>query len=280
MNKPLVLVLGSTGLLGEAFRLVSKEYDTSFEFVFPVRKELDLTDLLAVRNYIKALKPNFVINCAGQNDVRGCVIDEVFLQAIKLNSLLPYELARLSASCNFSLITFSSDYVFDGAKDSYIETDLVNPLNRYGLTKVIGEQLVLGSDTKASIFRTAWLFGPGKENFVSKILNKARGGEDLKIVNDQFGSPTFTIDIANYVLENLLEIRIGLCHLVNSDFLSWYVLATKACEFTGLDIKIQSASTKDFSFDVNRPLNSRLNSYYISKLRSTDEALEDYIINY
>ena len=172
MNKSLVLVLGSTGLLGEAFRLVSKEYDTSFEFVFPVRKELDLTDLLAVRNYIKALKPNFVINCAGQNDVRGCEIDEeVFLQAIKLNSLLPYELARLSASCNFSLITFSSDYVFDGAKDSYIETDLVNPLNRYGLTKVIGEQLVLGLDTKASIFRTAWLFGPGKENFVSKILN-------------------------------------------------------------------------------------------------------------
>src|SRR6056300_1732505 len=167
-----VLVLGSTGLLGSAFKYLSRNY--KYDFLFPSRKELDLLNIDDLEKFILLHKPDFVINCAGHNDVKAIEVnDEEFDLALNLNAYLPFELSKLSKKYKFRLLTFSSDYVFDGQKKSYRESDTQNPINRYGLTKSIGEQLALSLDSKVSIFRTAWLFGPFKQNFVSFMVNRA-----------------------------------------------------------------------------------------------------------
>lgn len=274
-----VIILGSTGLLGTAFKHVSKSYN--FKFLLPLRDELDLLNPLELEKYIKSHKPDFVINCAGQNDVKAIESDlEIFELALKLNSYLPFELSKLSMKYKFRLLTFSSDYVFDGQKKSYRESDIRNPINRYGLTKSFGEQLALSLDSKVSIFRTAWLFGPFRQNFVSFMVSKAIENEEIKVVDDQYGSPTFTIDIAEYILANIESHQNGVFHLVNDSCVSWYDLTKLSFMILSLPNKVQRVSSKDFKSSVNRPLNSCLNSYNIKKLRSLELALKDYLINY
>lgn len=274
-----ILVLGSTGLLGLAFKHIAQNYN--FDFVFPTREELDLLDFQQLKKFIQENPVNFIINCAGLNDVKAIETDDSsFDLALALNADLPYELAKLSKIYKFRLISFSSDYVFDGTKHSYAESDIQNPINRYGLTKAIGEKLALSLDAKVSIFRTAWLFGPFKKNFVSTIVNQAIENQPLKIVADQFGSPTFTIDIAEYILSNLDSHQNGIFHLVNNGRVSWYDLARMAFIILNLSNSILKLSTKDFSSPVNRPLNSSLNSYDINKLRPLEQALQDYLTNY
>lgn len=274
-----VLVLGSTGLLGSAFKYVSKNY--KFDFLFPSREDLNLLNVDDLEKFIELNKPDFVINCAGHNDVKAIEVnDEDFDLALNLNAYLPFELSKLSKKYKFRLLTFSSDYVFDGQKKSYRESDTRNPINRYGLTKSIGEQLALSLDSKVSIFRTAWLFGPFKQNFVSFMVNKALEDQEIKVVNDQFGSPTFTIDIAQYVLDNIDSHENGVFHLVNDSCVSWFDLTQMSFIVIGLQNKLQKVSTKDFNSIVNRPLNSVLNSYHITKLRPLEQALKDYLLNY
>jgi len=274
-----VLILGSTGLLGSAFKHVSKAYN--LKFLLPLRDELDLLNQLELEKYIKSHKPDFVINCAGQNDVKAIENDiESFELALRLNAYLPFELSKLSKEYNFRLITFSSDYVFDGQKKSYRESDLRNPINRYGLTKSLGEQLAISLDSNVSIFRTAWLFGPFKKNFVSFMVNKAIENQEIKVVNDQYGSPTFTIDIAEYILDNIECHENGVFHLVNDSCVSWYDLTKLSFMILNLSNIVAKVSSEDFKSIVNRPLNSCLNSYNITKLRSLELALKDYLTNY
>ena len=274
-----VLILGSTGLLGSAFKHVSKNYN--LDFMFPLRDELDLLNPLELEKYIKSHKPDFVINCAGQNAVKAIENDlEAFELSLKLNAYLPFELSKLSKQYNFRLITFSSDYVFDGQKKSYRESDLRNPINRYGLTKSLGEQLAISLDSKVSIFRTAWLFGPFKQNFVSFMVSKAMENQEIKVVDDQYGSPTFTIDIAEYILDNIESHENGVFHLVNDSCVSWYDLTKLSFMILNLSNKVQRVSSEDFKSSVNRPLNSCLNSYNITKLRPLELALKEYLTNY
>jgi len=274
-----VLVLGSTGLLGSAFKYLSRNY--GFDFLFPSRKDLDLLNVDDLENFILLHKPDFVINCAGHNDVKAIEInDEEFDLALKLNAYLPFELSKFSKKYKFRLLTFSSDYVFDGQKKSYRESDVRNPINRYGITKSIGEQLALSLDSKVSIFRTAWLFGPFKQNFVSFMVNRALENQEIKVVNDQFGSPTFTIDIAQYVLDNIDSHENGVFHLVNDSCVSWFDLTQMSFIVLSLPNKVNKVSSQVFDSKVNRPLNSVLNSYNIRKLRPLELALKDYLINY
>ena len=274
-----VLVLGSTGLLGSAFKYVSKNYN--FKFLFPSRKDLHLLKHEDLDKYIKFHKPFFIINCAGHNDVKAIEAnDEDFELALKLNAYLPFELSKLSKQYKFRLITFSSDYVFDGQKNSYRESDIRNPINRYGLTKSIAEQLSLSIDSNVSIFRTAWLFGPFKQNFVSTMVNRALDNQEIKVVGDQYGSPTFTIDIAQYVLDNINSHENGVFHLVNDSSVSWYDLTQMSFVLLGLHNKLKKVSTADFKSIVNRPLYSVLNSYHIKKLRPLEQALKEYLLNY
>jgi len=274
-----VLVLGSTGLLGSAFKYLSGNY--GFDFLFPSRKDLDLLNVDDLENFILLHKPDFVINCAGHNDVKAIEInDEEFDLALNLNAYLPFELSKFSKKYKFRLLTFSSDYVFDGQKKSYRESDVRNPINRYGITKSIGEQLALSLDSKVSIFRTAWLFGPFKQNFVSFMVNRALENQEIKVVNDQFGSPTFTIDIAQYVLDNIDSHENGVFHLVNDSCVSWFDLTQMSFIVLSLPNKVNKVSSQVFDSKVNRPLNSVLNSYNIRKLRPLELALKDYLINY
>jgi len=274
-----VLVLGSTGLLGSAFKYLSENY--KFDFLFPSRKDIDLLNIDDLEKFIVLHKPDFVINCAGHNDVKAIEVnDEEFDLALNLNAYLPFELSKLSKKYKFRLLTFSSDYVFDGQKKSYRESDVRNPINRYGITKSIGEQLALSLDSKVSIFRTAWLFGPFKQNFVSFMVNRALENQEIKVVNDQFGSPTFTIDIAQYVLDNIDSHENGVFHLVNDSCVSWFDLTQMSFIVLSLPNKVNKVSSQVFDSKVNRPLNSVLNSYNIRKLRPLELALKDYLINY
>jgi dTDP-4-dehydrorhamnose reductase len=219
------------------------------------------------------------------------------VQALKVNALGALNVARSANSLGAKCVYISTDYVFSGEKppsegattayNSYSEQDTPSPLNVYGVSKLAGEHLTAATQPKALIIRVASLIGAagarGKGgNFIETILKKAREGEQLRVVNDQFMTPTFTTDAADAILR-LIEIGAGgLIHVTNSGACTWHAFASKAIEFTGLHVSVQPVPSSSYASKVKRPANSALNTSLLAgllgtTLRSWEDALHAYL---
>jgi dTDP-4-dehydrorhamnose reductase len=284
MNK--VAIFGSTGQLGTDLVDVLQA-SGSFE-VIPLSHEMaDCTDAGAVRQIVLRCRPQFVINCASYVRVDDC---ETHVQeAFAVNAVGALNIARACAELDACCVYISTDYVFDGEKQTpYVESDLPNPINVYGTSKLAGEYLVRQSTFRWLIVRVASLFGKtgsrGKGgNFIETILAKAKKGDVLRVIDDVRISPTYTRDAAEVVGQLLVRGVTGIHHAANTGSCSWYEFAKSALDLCGLKASIEAVAAANFPSQARRPKNSALGSEQSCNLmaqprRAWQDALRAYLV--
>ena len=248
-----ILITGSKGQLGLAFQ----RQTTSHEIICCDRSQLNIEDKEEVRRLIKLERPDIIINCAAFTDVDGCEIH--CKKAMSVNGHSVGFLSAAAAEVDAKLVQISTDYVFDGLKDSpYLESDTPNPLSIYGESKLLGEQLA-GKD--ALIIRTSWIMSNDGKNMLRTILNLLEKEGDIFFVNDQKGCPTFTDDLAPVILSLIQKDLSGIFHITNSGEVSWYQFAAEVARLSGADVeRVKPISTSELTPKrlAKRPMNSVL----------------------
>lgn len=277
-----VLITGAAGMLGHQ---VVQEYTRRGAEVFPLtRKDLDITDYRSINIAFGEIGPTLVVNCAAYTNVDGAETEKE--AAFTVNGLAPRLLALACRQYNASLVHISTDYIFNGkSKRPYLVSDIPDPVNVYGASKLMGEQGVKESGCSYYIVRTSWLFGPGGKNFVDTILKLAKEKELLKVVDDQQGSPTYTLDLARDVADLAGTGIYGTYHYTNSGVTTWYRFAKKIIQSVGLKTKVEPCTTADFPRPAVRPANSAMDPFPITRILgysppAWEEAVEHYIKNY
>jgi dTDP-4-dehydrorhamnose reductase len=255
---PRWFVTGAGGQLASAFaRILEDQVFLSNEEV------LDIRDADAVRAAVHAFAPDYVLHCAAYTNVDGAEADEDVAEAV--NVLGTRNVVRAVRGTHTTLVYFSTDYVFDGAKGApYVESDRPNPLNAYGRTKLAGEREVLGW-VHGVVIRTSWLFSETGHNFVKTILAAARDragtGEPRRVVDEQVGSSTYAGHLAAAVAEALgAGVGPGLYHMGGSGYCSWYELAREVVQLAGLDVEVEPITTAEAGRPAPRPPFSALDS--------------------
>jgi dTDP-4-dehydrorhamnose reductase len=275
-----VLIIGANGMLGKD--LVQVFSDSSIDFLGLGKSDLDITDLEATESKLLKINPSIVILSAAYTLVDNCEDQKELANSINGNG--SKNVAVACKKIGARLLYVSTDYVFDGSKDgSYIEEDPTNPINVYGQSKLLGEKYIQEVLDDYLIIRTSWLFGLGGKNFVESIFNRGQKGEDLRVVNDQIGSPTHTGDLAGAILKLAQNGTKGIINISNSGICSWQEFAAAIYSEIGLDeSKVAPISTAEFGAKAPRPKNSRLSSERFEKvtgykLRDWKEALKSYL---
>jgi dTDP-4-dehydrorhamnose reductase len=275
------LVLGAGGMLG---RVVTAVLEQKFpRTISATRAEVDVTDRFRLESEIERLRPDVVVNCAAYTDVDGCEVERE--RARRVNGEGAGNAARAAAGSGCAIVYVSTDFVFDGRKRSpYTEEDAPAPLSEYGRSKLLGERLVSEASGDHLIVRTSWLYGAGRGNFVDAIRARARNGGTLRVVDDQFGSPTYVVDLAR-ALCLLIDARArGLVHFANSGVCSRYDQAREileAAEFRA--VRIEPIQTDSAGRIAVRPAYSALDTSRYTALtgavpRPWQEALRDYLV--
>lgn len=260
-----ILITGAKGQLGKALTLLLKDkkpYELFLTGHTPSEDgsvaKLDIADETAVNNTIKRVKPDIIINCATMTAVDLCESEQE--NAYRVNSQGAKYLAQAAAQIDAKLIQVSTDYVFDGKKkEPYIESDATNPVNVYGTTKLQGELFVLEHCKKSMIVRTAWLYGEGK-NFVKTMLRLADSGNKIRVVADQFGTPTSTIELAKTIRYLMETEAYGIYHATCEGSCSWYEFAEMIFQVAGKDVKVEAITTAEYKTPAQRPLYSVLDN--------------------
>jgi len=272
-----IAITGSSGMLGTA---LVKELKSSNELLeIDIKAGIDITDANRIREVITDFKPGLIIHAAAMTDVDGCELDPDKAKAVNIQGTKNI----VDATGQTKLIYISTDYVFDGKQDlkrPYKETGVpAKPVSVYGQTKLEAERYIQNNLDDYLIIRTSWLFGPGGKNFILSILNLAKKQKELKVVNDQFGIPTYTPDLAKAIagIINNPVTATKILHLTNSDFTSWYGFAQEIVNISELENEIKSISTEELKRPAARPKNSRLESVYAKPMRSWKEALREYL---
>jgi dTDP-4-dehydrorhamnose reductase len=264
----MIAVLGATGQMGTAFVDLLGD-----EALAVARAELDLTQKEAVEAWVRESRPKVVINCAAYTAVDAAETDAQ--TARRVNTDAVGTLARITAATGAKLVTFSTDYVFDGTKGSpYVESDAAHPLNVYGESKLEGERLAIDLDHAALVVRTSWVLSRTHPNFVRTIIRKLGVGP-VSVVDDQIGRPTFVGDLAPAVMEALSAGVTGLLHLTNQGEATWCGLAREVATLAGLDpSRVIPITTAESGRLAVRPADSRLDSERVGPERLTP--LADY----
>ena len=219
-------------MLGQAIGQVMNDFPGN-RLVGLSHAEADITDQRKIANAIAKYDAQIVLNTAAYTDVDGCERNPLLASAV--NDEGAKTVATACQRANVLLVYVSTDFVFDGAATQpYQETGIPHPLTVYGATKLAGERHAAGL-TKHLIIRTAWTFGPGRENFIVKVLKRARGEGQLNVVHDQIGSPTYTLDLARGLLTLVFQGARGLYHIVNAGSCSRFELAQAILKRAGLD---------------------------------------------
>ena len=261
------------------------------------RSELDITDREQVLRHMAALRPQVIVNCAGFTKVDECEVEEEL--ARRVNGLGPGFLAEAAREIGATLVHISSDYVFDGkAGRPYREEDPTGPGSAYGRSKLLGEQAVQTSGLeKYFILRTSWLYGPDGNNFVEMVLPLARERDELRIVADQIGSPTYTRDLARGIFQLLKTAAAGagkqpsiygLYHFANTGRCSWFEFAREIVRLAaqnGMELKVRSVApirTEEYPRPAPRPAYSVLSTEKYRRVTGADiptwqESLKEYL---
>lgn len=280
MSAPLGLVLGGRGLLGQALRQALENEGWTVRSL--ERDDIDLADPGGLTRQVEEIAPDALFNTVAwtQVDKAETHVDEAML----VNRGLPALLGRIVKGSSTHLVHYSSDYVFNGRKKTpYTPEDPTDPLSVYGQSKLAGENALreLGI-ANCTIIRTAWLFGPGKGNFVATMLRLAQTREELTVVHDQTGSPTYTPDLARASVQLAARREGGLLHVVNSGQASWCELAAEAVRLANLPARVLGIPSSQWPQEAPRPTYSVLDgSLYASlcgaPLRPWVQALREFI---
>lgn len=275
-----VVILGAKGTLGGQFKAL---YPAAVAWD---REDVDVTNFEELKQKILALpqNPAAIINCVAFNDVDGA--EEKREIAFQLNAEFPGKLAELCKQIDTTLVHFSSNYVFDGQKGEYTETDVPTPISEYGRTKLGGEQLIAEKGEKYYIVRTAVLFGPkgeselSKKSFIDIMLELAGKQPEIKAVNDEINSLTYAKHLAEAVKYLLGEQKpFGLYHITNAGFASWYDLAKELFAFTNKTVQLVPVPSTAFPRKAQRPKKAVLLNTKIYQLPKWEDALREYLLN-
>ncbi|RLD43048.1 MAG: dTDP-4-dehydrorhamnose reductase [Bacteroidetes bacterium] len=262
-----ILVTGSNGQLGSELKyLYSISSDNNI--IFTDIDELDITNEKAVSNFFNNNKINVVINCAAYTNVDKCEIEQE--QANKLNTMACKILSKQCASHNAAIIHISTDYVYDGNNHTpYIETDFTNPNSIYGKTKLHGEKMIEEFATTGIIIRTSWLYSSYGHNFIKTMMKFGKERDELRVVFDQIGTPTYARDLAKVIIKGLSEITFmegtHIFHYSNEGVCSWYDFAKEIINYKNIDCKIIPIETKDYPLPAPRPSYSVMNKAKIKE---------------
>ncbi len=276
-NDNRVAILGGKGMLGTDLASVCKRQGFNVK-VFDL-PEFDITDSRQLKQVVEAA--GLIVNCAAYTNVDGAESEAEL--AYKVNAEAVGRLGAIAKESDKRVLHISTDFVFDGLLDRpYVETDPANPINTYGKTKLAGEQLLSDSGCKYCIIRVEWTYGSAGNNFVTKLLQRAKDTKTLKVVDDQFGSPTATTEVAKVISRLLLKMPEGIFHFASAGYVSRYEMAKFIFEKLAMDVNLLPCKTSDFSSPAVRPLNSRFDCSKISALldepiRPWQEPLEDFL---
>ena len=271
----MILVVGSKGMLGQDLMALFGEAARGFDV-----DEIDITDLESVQRVLLSLKPRVVINAAAYTDVDGCQSNAEL--AMQVNAEGVGFLAMISNEIQAKLVQVSTDYVFDGRKGApYLEDDLQSPLSIYGESKLGGEMNAwLNPDHL--IVRTQWLYGHGGKNFVETMLKLGSERDEVSVVDDQVGSPTWTCDLALAIKALIDKGCSGTYHAANSGFTSWNGFAQEIFRLAGMEVTVHPMTTEQLGRPAPRPLYSTLDCSKLAQdtgivLQPWQEALKRYL---
>ena len=283
-----ILVIGAKGMLGRD--LIKVLYPTfhadkrsNWEILDWDVDEIDIREEKRTVSKIESFRPEIIINVAAYTDVDGCELNEEKAFAVNAEGMKHVALGALR--CGAKVVYLSTDYIFDGNKrEPYLENDPPNPLNVYGRSKWKGEQYVQELVQDALIIRTEWLYGRYGRNFVTSILRQAREKKVLTIVNDQIGSPTYTVDLSEAISVLLQCDARGVFHVANSDLCTWYTFGQAILKVSGMErVKVIPISSKELGRPAIRPVYSVFNCQKLKQvtgmtLRPWSEALRDFLL--
>ena len=265
-----ILVTGANGQLGWELGQLANSYP-AFKFVFVDRSQLDLSFPETFEKMIHSIAPDCIINTAAYTAVDKSETEKEL--AFTVNATAVQELARISKGLAIPFITYSTDYVFNGeATQPYLSSTKTDPVNYYGSTKAAGETLAVEANEQTIIIRTSWVFSSHGNNFVKTMMRLMKERENLNIVADQKGRPTYAKDLANATMQmievmNAGKTMNGVYHFANTGETTWYDFAAKIKANAGLDCTLNPIETKDFPTPAKRP------SYSVLDTSKIEEAL-------
>lgn len=258
------LIFGVGGMLG-----------TDLALVFPdaiklTHDDIDIANREQVIETIKRIAPDVVLNAAAYTNVDGCEDEANRELAFDVNGRAPGYIAEGCSMVGATLVHFSTDYVFDGSKEEYVESDLTAPINVYGESKLLGERDIIENMNDYRIIRTSWLFGQHGGNFVETMLKLSGEMDFVKVVDDQFGKPTFTADLAHKTAE-IIGLAPGVYHITNDGVCSWFEFASAVID------NVVPCSSDEFLRAAKRPTHSVLVNTKTTPMRHWKDALDDYL---
>ena len=261
-----ILVTGSNGQLGYELKNNSLIKNNS-DWLFTDRQSFNISDLDNINIYLDTCKPNIIINCAAYTSVDKAEDD--FETANTINHKSVELIAKWSNNNNCKLVHISTDYVYDGTSLIPIKEDMqANPVNNYGKTKLFGDIACLKNNPSSIIIRTSWLYSSFGNNFVKQMINLMKSNSELKIINDQVGSPTYARDLAKTILDLIThkDWIPGIYHYTNFGKVSWFDFANDIKSIYGFNTVINSMSSQEYSIKIKRPKYSLLDN---SKIKNT-----------
>ena len=264
-DKPVILITGANGQLGKELRDIAPSYP-QFHFIFLSREDLPVHHFELVRNYFEITKPDYCINGAAYTAVDKAESEKQL--AFQVNGEAVGVLAAVCKKYQTKFIHISTDYVFDGtATVPYSETSATNPLSVYGASKLEGEKQALRYNPESIIIRTSWVYSPHGKNFVKTMRQLMKEKDEINVVNDQIGSPTYAGDLANVILDiiancqpayrtgrlSTANFHPGIYHYSNDGIISWYNFAVAIKELTGSNCMVHPISTSQYPTPATRP---------------------------
>ena len=264
-----VLVTGAKGQLGSEIKEIHNHFNP-LNFIFTDIEQLNLLDLPKLKSFFNNNKIDYIINCAAYTAVDKAETD--VRNAENINITAVSNIAKIATNYKIKLIHFSTDYVFDGTSTTpYVEADKTNPVSVYGLTKLKGEIEAL-RHPKTIIIRTSWLYSTYGNNFVKTMLTLTKNRDEISVVNDQMGNPTYANDLAQVVLkiiqdseENPDRFKHGIYHYANEGQCTWYELTTEIIKYSGSKCTIIPIQTADYPTPAKRPAYSVFNKEKIKE---------------
>ncbi len=275
-----VLVTGVKGQLG--YDVVKELEKRGMEAVGVDIQEMDITNAESVNQVIGEVNPDAVVHCAAYTAVDAAE-DNVEI-CRKVNADGTQNIANMCKKLDIPMIYISTDYVFDGEGERpWQPDDERHPLNVYGQTKYEGELAVQNTLDKYFIVRIAWVFGVNGKNFIKTMLNLGQTREHLTVVNDQFGSPTYTYDLARLLVDMVQTDKYGIYHATNEGICTWYEFACEIFKQAGLNVKVDPVTADQYPAKAKRPSNSRMSKDKLTengfeKLPAWQDALSRYLV--
>ena len=277
-----ILVIGAKGMLGRDLLPLLQASFIGREVIGWDIEEIDIREEKSTRSKIETLNPETVINIAAYTDVDGCEKNRD--AAFQVNAEGMKHIVLGAKGCGAKVVYLSTDYIFDGRKkEPYLETDLPNPLSVYGRTKLKGEEVLQKGIDDHLIIRTQWLYGRHGKNFVASVLRQAREKRSLTVVDDQTGSPTYTVDLSRAITGLLEHNSRGIFHVANQGNCTWYTFSQAVLKFAQVEgVTLTPISTEALGRPAVRPSYSVLDTQKFERetgmrLRHWADALKDHL---